>query len=172
MERIIQALQGFPEELIVMIVSALPISELRGGIPLGMALYEFPVLKSFILAVIGNFIPVIPVLLFLKPITEFFSRWGPFKKFFDWFFERTRRKAKIVERYEAIGLAIFVAIPLPFTGAWTGCVAASLFKLRFKYSVIAVICGILLAGMVVSILSFAGIGLIQHFQTLNLNSVN
>ena len=163
-ENIIKALQGLPEELVVMIISALPISELRGGIPVGLAFYNFSVLKSFFLAVLGNFIPVIPLLLFLKPASEFLSKWRPFKKFFDWFFERTKRKAKIVEKYEAIGLALFVAIPFPLTGAWTGCVAAILFKLRFKYSVIAILIGILLAGITVTVLSIAGIGLIQKLQ--------
>lgn len=166
-EKLVQLLQGLPEELIVIIISALPISELRGGIPVGMALYDFSVVKSFLLAIVGNFIPVVPLLLFLKPVSEFLSRWAPLAKFFNWFFERTKRKAKIVERYEAIGLALFVAIPLPFTGAWTGCVAASLFRLKFKYSLIAVLCGIIIAGVIVSILSVAGIGLIQKFQFLN-----
>ncbi len=149
-----------------MIISALPLSELRGGIPLGMALYNFSVLKSFFLAVVGNSIPVIPLLLFFKPISEFLSKWRPLKKFFDWFFERTKRRAKIVERYEAIGLALFVAVPLPLTGAWTGCIVAMLFKLRFKYSVIAIISGVFIAGIIVAILSIAGIGMIQYFQSL------
>jgi uncharacterized membrane protein len=163
-EKLVQALQGLPEELIVMIISALPISELRGGIPIGLTLYDFSIVKSFFLAIIGNFIPVIPLLLFFRPVSEFLSKWGPLKKFFDWFFERTKRKARIVEKYEAIGLALFVMIPFPATGAWTGCIAATLFKLKFKYSVIAILCGILLAGIIVTILSLAGIGVIQRFQ--------
>ncbi len=163
-EKLIQVLQGLPEELIVIIISALPVSELRGGIPVGLALYNFSILKSFFLAVFGNFIPVIPLLLFLKPVREFLSKWGPLKKFFDWFFERTRRNAKIVEKYEAIGLALFVAIPLPFTGAWSGCVAATLFKLNFKYSLIAILAGIFLSGIIVTILSITGIGVVQHFN--------
>jgi len=163
-ENIIKALQGLPEELVVIIISALPVSELRGGIPVGLALYNFSIIKSFCLAVFGNFIPIIPLLLFLKPVREFLSKWRALKKFFDWFFERTKRNAKIVEKYEAAGLALFVAIPLPFTGAWTGCVAAILFKLNFKYSVAAIIAGIFLAGIVVTILSMAGIGVVEHLQ--------
>ena len=163
-EKLVQALQGLPAELIVIIISASPISELRGGIPVGIALYNFSVLKSFLLAVVGNSIPVIPLLLFFKPVSEFLSRWGPLKKFLDWFFERTKKRAKIVERYEAIGLALFVAVPLPLTGAWTGCIVAMLFKLKFKYSVIAIISGVFIAGIIVAILSVAGIGMIQYFQ--------
>ncbi|MDD5454680.1 MAG: small multi-drug export protein [Candidatus Ratteibacteria bacterium] len=166
-ENIIRALQGLPTELVVIIISALPISELRGGIPLGMALYGFSAVKSFWLAVIGNFIPVIPLLLLFKPVREFLNKWKPLKTFFDWFCERTKRNAKVVEKYEAIGLALFVAVPLPFTGAWTGCVAAMLFKLNFKYSLMAILVGIFIAGVIVAILSTAGIGLIEHFQSLN-----
>lgn len=164
LEKLIQILTGLPEELIVIIISALPVSELRGGIPVGLALYNFSAFKSFILAAFGNFIPVIPLLLFLKPVREFLSKWRPLKKFFDWFFERTKRKATIVEKYEAVGLALFVAIPLPLTGAWTGCVAAILFKLNFKYSLVAIITGIFLAGIIVTILSMAGIGVVEHLQ--------
>jgi uncharacterized membrane protein len=162
-ENIIKALQGLPEELIVIILSALPVSELRGGIPVGLALYDFSILKTFCLAVFGNFVPVIPLLLFLPAVREFLSKWEILKRFFDWFFERTKRNAKVVEKYEAIGLALFVSIPLPFTGAWSGCVAAILFRLRFKYSIIAILCGIILAGIAVTILSLAGKGIIQHF---------
>jgi uncharacterized membrane protein len=166
-EKLIQGLQGLPAELIVMIVSALPISELRGGIPLGMALYNFSVVKSFWLSVIGNCIPVIPALLLFKPVSEFLSKWGPLKRFLNWFFEKTKKRAKIVEKYEAIGLALFVGVPLPLTGAWTGCIVARLFKLRFKYSVIAIISGVFIAGIIVAILSFAGMGMIRNFQSLN-----
>jgi uncharacterized membrane protein len=166
-EKLIQGLQGLPEELIVMIVSALPLSELRGGIPLGMALYNFSVVKSFWLSVIGNCIPVIPALLLFKPVSEFLSKWGPLKRFLNWFFEKTKKRAKIVEKYEALGLALFVGVPLPLTGAWTGCIVAMLFKLRFKYSVIAIMSGVFIAGIIVAILSFAGMGMIQHFQSLN-----
>ncbi len=166
-EKIIHALQGLPKELIVMIISALPISELRGGIPLGMALYHFSVLKSFWLSVLGNCIPVIPALLLFKPVSEFLSKWGPLQRFLHWFFERTKKKASIVEKYEALGLALFVGVPLPLTGAWTGCIVAMLFKLRFQYAVIAIIAGVFIAGIIVAILSVAGLGMIQYFQSLN-----
>lgn len=148
----------------VIIISAMPLTELRGGIPVGIAVYNFPVVKSYFLAVVGNLIPIAPLLLFLQPVSDFLSRWGPLKKFFGWFFERTKRRASIVERYEAIGLMLFVMVPLPVTGAWTGCVAATLFKLRFKYAFIAILCGVMLAGLIVSVFSLAGIGVIEHLQ--------
>ncbi|HEX30369.1 TPA: ligand-binding protein SH3, partial [Candidatus Poribacteria bacterium] len=71
-----------------------------------------------------------------------------------WLFARTRRRGKSVERYGAVGLSFFVAIPLPVTGAWTGCIAAFLFGIRFKYALPAVIAGVMMAGIVVSILTF------------------
>ncbi len=139
----------------VLLLSASPIFELRGGIPLALTL-NFPLWKAYILAVLGNMLPVIPLLLFLDRIASFFEKtsWG--RKFFHWLFERTRRKAKIVERMEALGLALFVAIPLPVTGAWTGSVAATIFRIKFKLAIISILGGVLLAGIIVSLVTYGG----------------
>jgi len=142
-------------ELSVLIMAALPISELRGAIPLG-AIRGLPVVETYLLAVAGNLIPVIPLLLFLKPVSEKLSRFRITKRFFEWLYGRTKKRAEIVQKYEAIGLSLFVAIPLPITGAWTGCVAASLFRIKFKYALPAIICGVLLAGLIVTSLTFGG----------------
>ena len=144
-----------PEELSVIIVGVLPIFELRGAIPLGFYL-EMPLTKLFILAVIGNLIPVIPLYFLLQPISNVLSRLPIFRVFFNWLFDHTKRRAEIVQRYEALGLMLFVAIPLPVTGAWTGTIAASLFKIRFKYTILAVIAGVVIAGIVVTILCLLG----------------
>ncbi|KPK43028.1 MAG: hypothetical protein AMJ78_00230 [Omnitrophica WOR_2 bacterium SM23_29] len=144
-----------PEELSVIIVGVLPIFELRGAIPLGFYL-EMPLTKLFILAVIGNLIPVIPLYFLLQPISNVLSRLPIFRVFFNWLFDHTKRRAEIVQRYEALGLMLFVAIPLPVTGAWTGTIAASLFKIRFKYTILAVIAGVIIAGIVVTILCLLG----------------
>ena len=144
-----------PNELSVIIVGALPIFELRGAIPLGFYL-GMPVIKTFILALIGNLIPVIPLYFLLQPVSRLLSRIPLFKTFFTWLFNHSKRRAEIVQRYEAIGLVLFVAIPLPVTGAWTGTIAASLFKVRFKYALPAVICGVIIAGVIVTILCLLG----------------
>ena len=144
-----------PVELSVIIAAALPVSELRGAIPLGI-IKGMPVLNTYILAVLGNLIPVIPLLLFLEPVSKKLSRFKMWERFFEWFYKRTRKRAGIVERYESIGLALFVAIPLPITGAWTGCVAASLFRIKFRYALPAIIFGVLLAGIIVTSLTLGG----------------
>ena len=115
-----------------------------------------PLKKIFILAIIGNMLPIIPLLLLLKPVSERLRNFSLCKKFFDWLFERTKRKAQIIQRYEALGLAIFVAIPLPMTGAWTGAIAASLFKIRFRYAFLAISVGVILAGIIVTLLCIFG----------------
>jgi len=149
----------YTRELSTVFIAMLPISELRGAIPyaLGSGLGWQ---QAFFWAVLGNAIPVAPLLLFLEPISTFLSRRFPvFQRFFLWLFARTRRRGRVVERYEALGLAIFVAIPLPVTGAWTGTVAAFLFGIRFRYALPAILVGILTAGIVVTLASLGVITL-------------
>jgi len=144
------------KEFLIILTAALPISELRYAIPLGLV-KDLPLLKTLLLAIMGNLIPVIPLLFLFKPISEILRRFGISKKFFDWYLKKTIRRARIIEKYEAIGLAIFVAIPLPFTGAWTGAICASLFGLRFRYAFFAIILGVIFAAILVAILSILGI---------------
>ncbi|MFH1248165.1 MAG: small multi-drug export protein [Candidatus Omnitrophota bacterium] len=148
---IINWLKDIPKEYLVVIIGALPVSELRGAIP--FALYQgIPAVKAFWLAVLGNILPVVPGLILLEPITKALRKFELFRKFFDWWFARTKRNSDTVQKYEALGLALFVAIPLPITGAWSGIAAASLFKIRFRYAVISIIAGIIGAGLIVSFL--------------------
>lgn len=156
MELIINWLKGIPKEVVVTIMAALPISELRGAIPLGLY-YGFPLPKAFLLSVLGNISFIAPVLFLLEPVSRRLRRFKIWARFFDWLFERTRKKADAVQKYEALGLALFVAVPLPVTGAWTGAVAASLFKIRFRYAFISIIAGVIIAGLIVSMLCALGI---------------
>jgi len=153
---IIESLSYLPKELVVIIISALPIFELRLGLPVAIFIFNFSYPKALLFSVIGNILPIIPILLFLEPISSYLVKFKLWKKFFDWFFARTQKKAEIVHRYEAIGLMLFVSIPLPVTGIWTGCVAASIFKIKFRYAFFACVCGAIIAGIVVSILCFTG----------------
>ncbi len=155
---IINWLKDLPKEYIVMLVSALPISELRGAIPLALS-FGMPMSKAFWLSVIGNSIPVIPALFLLEPVSSRLRRFKIWARFFDWVFERTKKKADTIQKYEALGLAIFVAIPLPMTGAWSGVIAASLFKIKFRYAFIAIIAGVFGAGLIV--LGLCGLGIIS-----------
>ncbi|MBM3250207.1 MAG: small multi-drug export protein [Candidatus Omnitrophica bacterium] len=150
-------LNGLPKEIIVVIVGALPVSELRGAIPLGLY-YGIPFWKVFWLAVLGNSLIIAPALILFEPVSKALRRFRPWSKFFDWLFERTKRNSDAVQKYEALGLAIFVAIPLPITGAWSGIVAATLFRIRFRYAFLAISAGVIVAGLIVATL--CGLGLL------------
>ena len=153
---LINWLKDIPREYVVMIVGALPITELRGAIPLGLS-FGMPIIKAFWLSVLGNIIPIAPALFLLDPVSQRLRKFKIWSRFFDWLFERTKKKSDAIQKYEALGLAIFVAIPLPMTGAWSGVVAASLFKIKFRYAFIAIALGVVGAGLIVSGLCVLGI---------------
>lgn len=148
--------KGFSPELAVFLTSMIPVIELRGALPLAINLFKMPWYKAFIISFIGNILPVPLILLFLKPATDLLCKISIFGKFFDWLFKRTRNKSKIIEKYEELGLLIFVAIPLPGTGAWTGALLAYLMALDFKRSIIFISLGVLIAGIIVTSLCLVG----------------
>ena len=158
-----------PSILQVLGIAALPISELRGAIPWAILKLHLPWYYAFLLAIIGNLLPVPFLLLFFDATARFLSRISIFERMFHWLFEYTRRRGRIVERYRRIGLVLLVAIPLPITGAWTGSLAAVLFGIEFKHALISIFIGILIAGTIVTCLCLlgwagaiiAGIGLIS-----------
>ena len=147
---------GFSRELVVIIISALPISELRGGIPVAINVFGFPWYEAYLLAIIGNLIPVPVLLLFFNSIYRLLGKIAVIKRYFDWLIKRTRERGGIVKKYERIGLMLFVAIPLPVTGAWTGSLAAELFGIEFKYAFMSILAGILIAGVIITCLSLLG----------------
>ena len=155
---------GFAKELVVLFTSALPILELRGGIPVAIGLFDFTWYYALLLAVIGNLLPVPFILLFLNSATRLLSRVPFFDRFLTWLFERTRRRGRIIEKYKRIGLILFVAIPLPVTGAWTGSLAAVLFGLRFRHAMLSIFIGVLIAGAIVTCLSLSGLTLFGMWQ--------
>jgi len=146
-----------PEELLkVILIAASPIAELRLAIPLAINTFGFPWYYALLLAIIGNLLPVPFILLFLDTATRLLSKVALFNRMLNWLFERTRRRGRIIERYKRIGLALFVAIPLPVTGAWTGSLAAVLFGLSFKHAFLSIIVGVFIAGVIVTCLSLLG----------------
>ncbi len=153
-EQFIHFLQNFhlTKEAITFIVSMMPIFELRGAIPLAVLHFKMTWIKALIIAWVGNLIPVLPIIFFLDPIRKGLSHIKFIDKFFTWFYDRTYKKSKKVMKYGAIGLTLFVAIPLPVTGAWTGSAAAILFNIKPKYAFPAIILGVTIAGFIVSAL--------------------
>ena len=143
--------------IIVFLVSMVPLIELRGAIPIAVGL-GLDKLISFVIAIVGNMIPVPIIYLFARKVLE----WGKDKKFigkfFTWCLNKGERGGKKLEAKAGRGLYwalfIFVGIPLPGTGAWTGTLAASMLKLDFKKTVLAVVAGVLLAGLIMMAVSF------------------
>ncbi len=149
-----------PPHYAILICSMLPILELRGGIPLGHYLLGSSQWAAiYFWAALGNFLPVIPILKLLGPAERLLRRWSLFDRFFTWLFARTERRAGVIRKYGSLGLILFVAIPAPMTGAWTGAAAAYLMKLPLKYSVACIIVGILIAGGVMTLASMGVIAL-------------
>jgi uncharacterized membrane protein len=147
---------GFAPEWAVFLTSMIPVVELRGALPLAINLFHIPWYKAFIISLVGNILPVPFILLFLKPVTKLLCRVPILEKFFDYLFSRTRKKSSMIEKYEELGLLIFVAIPLPGTGAWTGALLAYLMALDFKRSILFISLGVFIAGVIVTSLCLIG----------------
>lgn len=144
-----------PPQLITLIIAMLPISELRGAIPVALSVYHLSVPAAFFWSVLGNLIPVIFLLWLLEAVANYLSHhFYFFNRFFAWLFGRTRRQHN--HRFEvwgALALVSFVAIPFPLTGGWTGAVAAFVFGIPFKKALPLIFLGILIAGLIVTLAS-------------------
>ncbi len=147
----------FNEILHVLLISAAPISELRGGIPVAHFTYHFNWYWAFLIAVIGNILPIPLVLVLYDPVVKLVSKVSWIKRLVEWFFRYTRRKGGIVEKYGWIGLAIFVGIPLPLTGAWTGSILAYLMGIEYKRALLAIFLGVLIAAVIVTVVCILGL---------------
>ncbi len=140
-------------EVKVFLIAMIPIFELRGAIPIGMLKYELPLWKVIPIALVGNMFPIFFILLFFNFVTKLFFKVPFLKKILEAIFARTRRKTAVIQKYEEIGLMLFVAIPLPITGAWTGSLAAYLFGLKFWKSILFIFLGVCIAAVVVTFLT-------------------
>lgn len=151
--------------LIVVIISMLPIFELRGSIPVAVLAFQMPWWQAYALSVAGNLVPIIPIILMIGPVSDFLMRRSALcRRFFRWVFERTRRRGEdIVKRYEAVGLGLFVSIPLPVTGAWTGSLLAFLMQIHARRAFPAILAGVLLAGVLVTLASTGVLSVFQVF---------
>jgi len=148
---------GFPPELATFLIAALPISELRGAIPIAYAVYDLPLWSAFLWSFLGNTLSALVVIIFLEPFSNFLSKHFNFwLKIFSWLFERTRKKnAKKFAKWGALALITFVAIPLPLTGGWSGAMAAFVFGIPTKKAILYTTLGIFIAGIIVSFVTFS-----------------
>jgi uncharacterized membrane protein len=148
----------FPEWFKILFGSMIPFLESRYVIPFAMWEFNWYWWEVFPLAVIGNILPVPFILIFFKYIENFLRKFVFWSKLMDKIFDRTRKKAnKKIKSYETLGLLLFVAIPLPFTGAWTGSLIAYLFDLSFYKSLIVILIGIIISGSIMIILYSTGL---------------
>ncbi|MBM7615361.1 COG2426 family protein [Alkaliphilus hydrothermalis] len=155
MEHILELLT---REMMVIIIAAMPLMELRGAIPIGVSLGMHP-LHATILGILGSITPVPILLIYLKPIFQYLRGTKLFRKLVDRTVQRTLNKSSKVKKYSALGLMIFVALPLPTTGVWSGCLAAILFNIPFKQAFPAIVIGTTLAGCIMFVLSFLAISI-------------
>lgn len=152
-ENIIAALGAIPNQLKLFIVSMLPIVELRGAIPLGAAM-DMGFWETFIISVVGNVLPVPFLILLTRPIFAWLKTTKLFSGITHKIEKKVTKKADSVMKNAAFGLFLFVAVPFPGTGAWTGAMIASLFNMRFKYALPSIIFGVITAGIIMAVASF------------------
>ena len=140
--------------VMTMLVSMVPIVELRGGIPYGVAA-GLPVWLAYIAAFIGNLIPVPFVLVYIRRIFKWIRQHMPrLNSVIDKLEKKAHLKGATMRKYQYLGLAIFVAIPLPGTGAWTGALAAAFLEMRLKKAFPAAVLGVAVAGFLISVLTY------------------
>lgn len=136
------------KEIMVILVAAMPVAELRAAIPLGVSLGMSPI-HAMVLGLIGSMIPVPFLLFFLKPFFAFLRKSPYWRKFVDWITNRTMKKSTKIRKYSALGLMLFVAIPIPSTGVWTGSFAALLLNIRIKHAFLAIFAGNFIAALII-----------------------
>ncbi|MGN1296404.1 MAG: COG2426 family protein [Candidatus Aphodocola sp.] len=143
----------FGKELIVFLISLMPILELRGGL-IAAALLGLNIVPAFIICIIGNLLPIPFILWFITPIFNKLKKTKHLSKFVNKIEKKALSKKDKIEKAEFWGLFFFVGIPLPGTGGWTGSLIASLINMDKKKAMLAITCGVLLAGLIVGSLSF------------------
>lgn len=144
------------KELIIFIVSMLPVLELRGGI-LAAGMLNVDMVRAFFICLIGTLVPIPFILLFIRQILDWLRN-TRFVKLVRRLEEKAEQKSKSVEKYKTFGLFIFVAVPLPGTGAWTGALIAALLGMRFKDSMLSIAVGTLAADIIMCVISYGVLG--------------
>ncbi len=148
--------------LITFLISMVPVIELRGAIPYGVAAGLEPWVVC-VLAILGNMLPVPFILLFIRKIFAWMCRFDKLRPIVEKLERRAAGKSDKVKKYELLGLFLFVAVPLPGTGAWTGSLIAALMEMRLKRALPAIALGVLTAGVVVTLVMVLGVEALSFF---------
>ena len=146
-------------EAVVFLVSLMPILECRGGL-LAASLLNVDLWTAIPICIIGNILPIPFILLFIKRIFSFLKRFDAVRPAIEYLERRGENKTKALSNGEFLGLLLFVGIPLPGTGGWTGSLAASLMEMEFRKAIVAIFLGILMATVIMSIVSYGLLGMI------------
>lgn len=157
----IDILEFLSEEFTVIFTAMLPIVEVRGAIPVGIALGMSP-LHATILAFLGSVIPVPFILFTIRPIFSHLRKTNTFKKLITKLTNRTIKKGIEVKKYGYIGLFIFVAIPLPGTGVWSGSLIAALLNMRIRHAFLTILLGNLIASTMIMIITFGAVNIFGY----------
>ncbi|MBE6768519.1 MAG: small multi-drug export protein [Ruminococcaceae bacterium] len=157
-ESIAQALVSFfgdtiPAELTIFLISLLPILELRGGM-IAAALLGVNFTKAFLICLVGNLLPIPFILWLIRPFFNWLKTTRHLKKVADWLERKTEKNKEKVLKYEVLGLLLFVAIPLPGTGGWTGALVAAMLDMPMKKSLPIIALGVLIAGFIMSAITY------------------
>ena len=144
-------------EIVIFIISMIPILELRGGL-LVASLLDVSITTAIPICIVGNIIPIPFILLFIKQIFKWLKKIKLFRGIIEKLEARAMGKSESIEKYEFWGLVLFVGIPLPGTGAWTGSLIAALLDIDFKKAVLAELLGIIIATVIMSIVSYGLLG--------------
>ena len=152
-QSIAEALNGLPKELVVLIISMFPILELRGGL-IAAAHLGLPIERGILFALIGNIIPIPFILLLITPIFDRLKKTKKLRPLVEKLEARSMGKSERIQKYKFLGLLLFVGIPLPGTGAWTGGLIASLLNVKLKKSVPAIFLGLLMATVIMCIITY------------------
>ena len=146
----------------VFFLSMVPVLELRAAIPIGATL-GLEWVANYLICVIGNMIPVPIILLFVRHVLEWMKKIPRLDKIALWVENKAQKNTPKVQKYASLGLLIFVALPLPGTGAWTGALVAAMLDMRMKYAIPSIFCGVLIAGLIMSLASY---GLVSYLTFL------
>ena len=148
------------KELTAFLISMLPLVEIRGGLPVALATGISPV-AAILITGVGNMIPIPFILLFIRPVFAYLKKHGKIGEIITKIEKRALSKSGDISKRNIIGLIIFVGIPLPGTGAWTGALIAALLDMRIKYAFPAIALGVLIAAVIMTIISICGISFLQ-----------
>jgi len=145
----------YGKQLIVFLISMMPVLELRGGL-IAASLLDMDPLESYVISIIGNMLPVPFILLFIDAVLKRMrvSRLGPVRAFAGWLDARVEKHRPSIERYGFLGLVLLVGVPLPGTGAWTGCLVAGVLRMEKKKAFLAAFLGVLIASVIMMFVSF------------------